>query len=145
MKTFAAKVKEERENRGWSQTDLAERIGLTIRSVSSYETGDTKPRGIMLRRLSAVFGVSSDYLMNDEIDDPSYGRDKSLFVEQARVRFGGDAAKEADRLMGQNISLFAGGELSQEAKDAFFEAIMTAYVTCKEEARKKFNPKASKE
>ena len=40
--------------------------------------------------------------------------------------------------MTANAALFAGGELSQEQKDAFFEAIMASYLTCKEEAKKKF-------
>ena len=38
-------------------------------------------------------------------------------------------------------ALFAGGELSQDQKDAFFEAVMKAYITCKEEARVKFGRK----
>ena len=141
MKTFSTKVKEERENQGWSQADLGEKIGVSVRSISAYETGSAKPRGIMARRLAVVFHVSTDYLLNDEIEDPSYGRDKAAFVEEARVRFGENGAKEMDSLLEQNLSLFAGGEVSQEAKDAFFEAIMTAYVTCKEEARRKFGHK----
>ena len=38
-------------------------------------------------------------------------------------------------------ALFAGGELPQEAKDAFFEAVMKAYITCKEESKKTFGRK----
>ena len=138
MKAFCTKVKEERENNGWSQADLGEKIGISVRSISAYETGSAKPRGIMARRLAAVFHISMDYLLNDEIEDPSYGRDKAVFVEEARVRFGESGAREMDGLLEKNLSLFAGGEVSQEAKDAFFEAVMTAYVTCKEESRKKF-------
>ena len=41
-------------------------------------------------------------------------------------------------LLRKNTSLFAGGDLSQEEKDAFFEAVMRAYVACKDEARRKF-------
>lgn len=41
-----------------------------------------------------------------------------------------------------NAALFAGGELSQDQKDAFFQAVMTAYVTCKEEAKAKFGRKS---
>lgn len=141
MKAFSTKVKEERENLGWSQANLGEKIGVSVRSISAYETGSAKPRGIMARRLAAMFHVSTDYLLNDEIEDPSYGRDKTLFVEEVRVRFGENGAKEMDRLLEQNLSLFAGGEVSQEAKDAFFEAVMTAYITCKEEARRKFGHK----
>ena len=46
-----------------------------------------------------------------------------------------------DELLSANTALFAGGELSQEQKDAFFEAVMKAYITCKEEARRKFGKK----
>lgn len=46
-----------------------------------------------------------------------------------------------EELLRENTALFAGGELSQDQKDAFFQAVMTAYVTCKEEARKKFSSK----
>lgn len=41
-------------------------------------------------------------------------------------------------LLRKNTALFAGGDLSQEEKDAFFEAVMRAYVACKDEARRKF-------
>ena len=43
--------------------------------------------------------------------------------------------------MEENAALFAGGELSQSEKDAFFEAVMRAYITCKEEAKQKFGRK----
>lgn len=46
-----------------------------------------------------------------------------------------------EELLQNNAALFAGGELSQEQKDACFQAVMTAYVTCKEEAKKKSSPK----
>lgn len=138
MKVFSVKVKEEREALGWSQVNLADKIGVTVRSISSYETGSARPRGIMARRLAALFSVSTDYLLNDEIEDRSFGRDKAAVVEEARVRFGNEGAKEINNLLEKNLSLFAGGEISQKAKDAFFEAIMTAYVTCKEEARRKY-------
>ena len=47
-----------------------------------------------------------------------------------------------DELLQDNAALFAGGELSQEQKDKFFQAVMTAYVTSKEEAKAKFGRKA---
>lgn len=46
-----------------------------------------------------------------------------------------------DSLLEQNLALFAGGELDQGAKDAFFEAVMKAYLKCKDEARKTFGRK----
>ena len=40
-------------------------------------------------------------------------------------------------------ALFAGGELSQTEKDLFFEALMTAYVTSKQQAKEKYGKKKS--
>ena len=42
-----------------------------------------------------------------------------------------------DFLLERQRVFFAGGEISQEAKDAFFEAVMKAYLACKEEAQRK--------
>ena len=61
-----------------------------------------------------------------------------------REKFGARGAAEAAELLDRNSAFFAGGEVPQEDKDAFFQAIMTAYVTAKEEARKKFTPNTSK-
>lgn len=38
-------------------------------------------------------------------------------------------------------TMFAGGDIPQEDKDQFFQAVMQAYLECKEEARNKFTPK----
>jgi len=55
--------------------------------------------------------------------------------------YGAKGVRDMNELLADNAALFAGGELSQEQKDAFFEAVMTAYVTSKEEAKKKFGRK----
>ncbi|MEE1068555.1 MAG: XRE family transcriptional regulator, partial [Fibrobacteraceae bacterium] len=64
-------------------------------------------------------------------------------IEDAREKYGSKGAKDVDKLLADNAALFAGGELSQEQKDEFFQAVMVAYVTCKEEAKKKFGRKDS--
>lgn len=46
-----------------------------------------------------------------------------------------------NELLERNAALFAGGELSQEAKDDFFQAVTKAYLLCKEEARKTYGRK----
>ena len=141
MKTYAQKVKEAREILDISQRQLAEQIGVSQRTITMYETGASLPRGTTVRKLAKALNVSVEYLMNDDIDDPHYGLDKETLVEQARERYGNRAAREAAELLEKNQALFAGGELDQEAKDAFFEALMKAYLTCKEEARKTYGRK----
>ena len=65
-------------------------------------------------------------------------------INMVRERFGSKGAMEAAELLDRNSAFFAGGEIPQEDKDAFFEAIMTAYVTAKTEAKKKFTPNSRK-
>ena len=127
MKTFSEKIKEAREELKLNQQQLGELVGVSKRSIAAYETTDTKPRGNIARKLAAALQVSVDFLLNDEITDPNYGIEKAPYIEEARERLGPKAAKEMDVLLEQNVALFAGGALDQEAKDAFFEAVMKAY------------------
>ena len=136
MKTFSEKVRDSREALKLNQQQLAELVGVSKRSIAAYETTDTKPRGNVARRLADVLQVSIDYLLNDHITEPKYGLEKAPYVEEARERLGAGAAREMDALLEQNMALFAGGGLDQEAKDAFFEAVMKAYLRSKEEARR---------
>ena len=141
--TFSDKVKLARNERGLNQEQLADLMGVSRRSVVSWETTGTKPRGGRLRKLAEVLEVSEDYLAHDKITDPQYGIEKREYVEEARSMFGDRAAREMDVLLEKNVALFAGGELSQEAKDSYFEAVMKAYITCKEEAKKTYGRKKS--
>ncbi|MBC2724061.1 helix-turn-helix domain-containing protein [Desulfosporosinus sp.] len=141
MKSFGEKVKEAREIMDMSQATLGEKVGVSQRSITAYETGNAKPRGGTVRKLARALNVSTDYLLNDDIDDPQSGIAKDPHLENIRETLGSRAEAEAKVLLEKNTALFAGGALSQEGKDAFFEAIMTAYVTCKEEARKTYGRK----
>ncbi len=141
MKTFADKVKESRETLGLSQGALAEKVNVSQRSITAYETGSAKPRGTTARKLAHALNVSLDYLLNDETEDPKSGIEKDSYLANIHDLYGARGEEEAKALLDQNMALFAGGGLSQEAKDAFFESIMTAYVTCKEEARKTYGHK----
>ncbi|HWQ88383.1 MAG TPA: helix-turn-helix transcriptional regulator [Desulfitobacteriaceae bacterium] len=145
MKKFADKVKEAREMLDLSQSALGAKIGVSQRSITAYETGAAKPRGGTARKLARALNVSLDYLLDDDIDDPKSGIEKDPYLANIRETYGARAENEARVLLDKNLALFAGGTLSQEAKDAFFDAVMTAYVTCKEEARKTYGRKKKEE
>ena len=141
MKTFSEKVKEARVSLGISQPQLGKKIGLSVRSVIAYEKGEKKPRPASMLKLAKALGVSVKFLSDDECEDPMADIEKDDYIAEARERYGAAGAKNMDELLSANTALFAGEELSQEQKDAFFEAVMKAYITCKEEARKKFGKK----
>ncbi len=143
MKSFPEKVKEARITLGWPQSRLAEEIEVSSRSVQAYERGEKKPRAAVMARLAKALKVSVKFLTDEMCEDPMADIEKDNYIEKARERYGAEGALDVERLLADNTALFAGGELSQAQKDAFFEAVMTAYVTCKEEAKAKFGKKDS--
>ncbi|MBQ7488464.1 MAG: helix-turn-helix transcriptional regulator, partial [Clostridia bacterium] len=73
MERFPEKLKLARKKAQMTQADLAERIGVTVRSVTDYERGATVPRAKKLNLIAKALGVSTVYLTNDAIDDPEFG------------------------------------------------------------------------
>lgn len=66
---FADKLIQLRKKAGWSQEELAEQMNVTRQSVSKWEGAQSVPDLEKMIRLSKLFGVSTDYLLKDEIED----------------------------------------------------------------------------
>lgn len=141
MKTIGEKIRESRARKNLTQAELAEKSGLTIRTVSKYETETVVPRGRNLYKLAEVLGVSEAYLSRPDVEDPSYGLDEAPYLNAVRIRHGQKGAGELEDLLDGVKTMFAGGEVPQEDKDQFFQAVMQAYLACKEDAHNKFTPK----
>ncbi|MDR3514217.1 MAG: XRE family transcriptional regulator [Azospirillaceae bacterium] len=60
---IGARVRIEREGRGWSLTDLATRSGVSRAMVHKLEHGDCSPTATLLARLSGAFGLSMSQLI----------------------------------------------------------------------------------
>lgn len=138
MKGFSEKVKDARASLGLSQPQVAQMAGVSVRSILAYEKGEKTPRQGTVLKLAKALQVSVKFLTDDACEDPVEDIEKDGYIEQARERYGAQGVKDVNKLLKENAALFAGGELSQEQKDAFFEAVMKAYITCKEAAREKF-------
>ncbi len=68
---LADKIIALRKKNGWSQEELAERLEVSRQSVSKWESGLSMPDMNKILGLSALFGVSTDYLLKDELGEPS--------------------------------------------------------------------------
>ena len=62
--SVAENIKQARKAVGMSQDELAEHIGANRVTISKYENGLTEPNIDMLRKLSVIFNVSIDDLIN---------------------------------------------------------------------------------
>ena len=68
---LADKIIENRKKNGWSQEELAEKLGVSRQSVSKWEGAQAVPDMKKIVQLSELFSVSTDYLLRDEIETPS--------------------------------------------------------------------------
>src|SRR5258708_38851941 len=60
---LANRIKTEREARGWSLDDLAERSGVSKAMISNVERGESSPTAALLGRLSEAFGLALSTLL----------------------------------------------------------------------------------
>ena len=56
-----------RQTRSMSQVQLARLLGVTKQSVSNWENDNIQPSIEMLKKLAAVFSVSTDYLLGLDV------------------------------------------------------------------------------
>ncbi len=64
---FHEKLVALRKQNGYTQEQLAEQLGVSRQAVSRWESGETTPEMSLLAKLSKIYGVSADYLINDEV------------------------------------------------------------------------------
>lgn len=69
---FADKLISLRKKAGWSQEELAEKLGVTRQSVSKWEGAQSVPDIDKILQLARLFGVTTDYLLKDEQGEPEY-------------------------------------------------------------------------
>ena len=66
---LADKIISLRKKNGWSQEQLAEQLHISRQSVSKWESGASIPDLDKILKMSAIFGVSTDYLLKDELEE----------------------------------------------------------------------------
>ena len=82
-----------RKKYGWSQEELAERLDISRQSVSKWESGASIPDLERIVGMSQLFGVTTDYLLKDEMEEteftdgmtPEITEGKVITVEEANT------------------------------------------------------------
>ncbi len=64
MNTFGDFLYELRKEKGMTQAELADKLGVTNKAVSKWETGEAMPETSLLLPLAGIFGVTVDELLN---------------------------------------------------------------------------------
>ena len=69
---LADKIITLRKKAGWSQEELASQLGVTRQSVSKWEGAQSVPDLDKVVQMSRLFGVSTDYLLKDELEEEEF-------------------------------------------------------------------------
>lgn len=89
------KIKKLRKDRGWSQGELAEKLGVHTTHVSRLETGRYAPSLELMKKIAELFEVTTDYLLYESVDNqgPVNLQDKSLLERMKLI----ESLEEHDR------------------------------------------------
>jgi len=72
---LAEKIIRLRKRNGWSQEELAEKMQVSRQAVSKWEGALTVPDLEKILMLGSLFGVTTDYLLKDEIEDEEFTKE----------------------------------------------------------------------
>lgn len=96
---LADKIMNLRKKQGWSQEELAEKLDVSRQSVSKWEGGLSIPDLNKIIAMSALFGVSTDYLLKDELEQITPSETSDIDdAETVRTLDAEDANRYLDRV-----------------------------------------------
>lgn len=86
---LSEKIVRLRKMNGWSQEDLAGKLNVSRQAISRWEGNTAQPDAANILQLSKLFGVTTDYLLNDEYESdndlPKVKEAKSDGVQQIMI------------------------------------------------------------
>ena len=94
---LAEKIMNLRKKSGWSQEELADQLGISRQSVSKWESGASIPDLDKIIKMSSLFGVSTDYLLKDEMEIVTYSEtdDEPQEVHSVSVELANEYMEES--------------------------------------------------
>lgn len=103
------RIKQLREEREWTQTQLGEKIQVQAAAISKYETDKVPLTGDTIKMFSDIFNVTTDYLLGNTDDPTPPGAKKSAPTQKEK-----DALEVYDKL----VELNNGNQLTENQKKA---------------------------
>ncbi len=120
---FGEKLGRLRKQRKMTQKALADSVGVSLRTITNYETGGRYPKQREIyRRIAEVLGVDVNYLLTENESFFIYHEPDNTPVNE-----------QIQRVVAEVQGLFAGGEMDENDKDEMMRAIQDAYWIAKEQ------------
>lgn len=106
---IASNLRVLRKEAGWSQTELAERVGLNRGNIASYESGCAEPNICKLLRIGQLFDVTTRDLTRRDLSDPAelaVARSNHRADPEGRYTAYRERQRELDHLLNSSHDLF---------------------------------------
>lgn len=117
------KLKKYRENKKMTQAEIAQALGIKSATVSKYESGILEPNIEALKKLSELFEVTIDELLNDEQDrfDISKINLLNILSEQKEMKLKGNLYHNTQIIFAYNTNHIEGSKLTEDQTRCIFE------------------------
>ena len=86
------RLREARKARNWSQSDLADKLGISLNSIANYERGVSFPKEDYLYKIMNLLQLEPNYLFQDSIDREIWEEERQILniyrlLDRKRRRF----------------------------------------------------------
>ena len=130
------KIRNARKRAGFTQKELAAKVNVTTRCIQYYEANIRKPQSTeIIIKLAAALNEEVNYFLSEQ--ELAIMRENEMFIGEAESKFGKTGKAQANHIIESAQALFAGGELAEEDKEAFFRAITEIYFDSKKNSQQK--------
>lgn len=104
--SIGKRIKDFRELKGWTQTELARRAKLALSAISQFEGGQRNPSTEALTKLSEAFDVPTDYLLGTgSKDDPLAEKAEFIAMHRKLSKMPEGKQDKALKLMNQVLDM----------------------------------------
>lgn len=141
---FGEKLKNIRIANGWTQEDLAKKLGTSKQVISRYENNQRTPIITIAAEYARILNVSVDFLINNEVEHIENHKTTTASLTPKNER---DIQKRLSDILSDlesdaALSFYNGDEpLDEETKELLKASLENSITVAKLKAKKKFTTK----